>query len=412
LNDSGLMQDVVPGEPGHHILSRLINISSAEFATDYWGKSALLSAADTLPGTYEDLLSAAAVDELVSRRGLRTPFLRVAKAGTTLADKAFTGGGGVGAGIADQVSDDRLTRLFADGSTLVLQALHRTWPPIIEFCQNLAAVLGHPVQANAYVTPPQNQGFSDHYDVHDVFVLQIEGEKLWSIHAPVIEAPLRDQPWTDRRAAVERRAQEPPVIEAVLRPGDCLYLPRGFLHAATALGGISTHLTIGVHVWTRQALAEQLVQQAIRTVSNNALVRTSLPVGVSFSDASIRSDVDLVREALIQAIRDADVDQVEASLREASRDSQRAAPIGPLQQFRAAAELETTSAVLLRPHLAASLDHRGARVVLRSRAEDLDIDEDDVAPVKSLLSTGTAVAGDLGVDLARRLVLAGIAVVG
>ena len=181
-----------------------------------------------LPSPYADLLDADAIDELVSERGLRTPFLRVAKGGSTLGDQAFTAPGGIGAGVADQVSDDKLVRLFADGSTLVLQGLHRVWPPIIAFCQQLAAELGHPVQANAYVTPPQNQGFSNHYDVHDVFVLQIAGEKRWQIHAPVLESPLRDQPWTDRRAAVERRAEEEPLIETVLRPGDCLYLPRGY----------------------------------------------------------------------------------------------------------------------------------------------------------------------------------------
>ena len=87
--------------------------------------------------------------------------------------------------------------------------------------------------------------------MHDVFVLQVSGTKRWRIHAPVWDAPLRDQPWTDRRAAVQRAAAEPPLIEAVLEPGDCLYLPRGFLHAATALGGVSTHLTLGVHTWTR-----------------------------------------------------------------------------------------------------------------------------------------------------------------
>ena len=160
-----------------------------------------------LPSPYTDLLDADAIDELVSERGLRTPFLRVAKGGSTLSESAFTAPGGVGAGVADQVSDDKLVRLFADGSTLVLQGLHRVWPPIIALCQQLATELGHPVQANAYVTPPQNQGFSNHYDVHDVFVLQIAGEKRWQIHAPVLESPLRDQPWNDRRAAVERRAQ-------------------------------------------------------------------------------------------------------------------------------------------------------------------------------------------------------------
>ena len=199
----------MPGDqPGHSVLSRLVAVEPAEFARDYWGRKALLSPADQLPSPYTDLLDADAIDELVSERGLRTPFLRVAKGGSTLSESAFTAPGGVGAGVADQVSDDKLVRLFADGSTLVLQGLHRVWPPIIALCQQLATELGHPVQANAYVTPPQNQGFSNHYDVHDVFVLQIAGEKLWQIHAPVLESPLRDQPWNDRRAAVERRAQE------------------------------------------------------------------------------------------------------------------------------------------------------------------------------------------------------------
>ena len=95
-----------------------------------------------------------------------TPFSGSPRTATP-ADKAFTSTGGVGAGIPGKRG--QAGQAFADGSTLVLQALHRVWPPVLQFCQELAGELGHPVQANAYVTPPQNQGFSAHYDVHDVF---------------------------------------------------------------------------------------------------------------------------------------------------------------------------------------------------------------------------------------------------
>jgi ribosomal protein L16 Arg81 hydroxylase len=325
----------------------------------------------------------------------------------------FTGPGGVGAGIADQVSDDKLVRLFADGSTLVLQALHRVWPPIIQLCQQLSAELGHPVQANAYVTPPQNQGFSDHYDVHDVFVLQIAGEKRWQIHPPVLEAPLRDQPWTDRKSAVQRGARERPLIEAVLRPGDCLYLPRGFLHAATALGGVSIHLTIGVHTWTRYALAEQLVGQALRTLAADPTARRSLPMGLDFSEpTSLRGDAELVGHLLADALERADGDAAFQALQRAVRGTQRAAPVGPLRQLRDAGTISPDTVINLRRHLAASLDHVGERTVIRSRAEDFPVAEEDAAPVKSLLDDGSARAEDLGLELARRLVLAGLAVVG
>lgn len=404
------LQNGVPGPvAGHAVLSRLIAVDPETFAADYWGRRALLSTAGELPQPFGDLLGADAIDELVSARGLRTPFLRVAKDGSTLAEKCFTAAGGVGAGIADQVSDDKLVGLFADGATMVLQALHRVWPPILQLCQQLAAELGHPVQANAYVTPPQNQGFSNHYDVHDVFVLQIEGEKRWQIHAPVLDAPLRDQPWTDRRAAVTARAAEEPLLEAVLRPGDCLYLPRGFLHAATALGGVSTHLTIGVHTWTRYALAEQLVAQALRTVAADPTVRGSLALGVDLDEPeNLRADVDAVRDALVAALGTRDLAQVSSVLQRSSRTSQRAAPVGPLRQLRTADTMQPGTVLVLREHLAASLDQTGSRSVLRSRAGELAVAEDDTPAIKALLETGQAVVADLGTELARRLLLGGV----
>jgi bifunctional lysine-specific demethylase and histidyl-hydroxylase NO66 len=399
--------------PEESVLARLIAVDRDQFASQYWGQQPLLSPAGDLPaGRFSELLDADAIDELISERGLRTPFLRVAKNGATLTDRAFTAPGGVGAGIADQVSDDKLVRLFADGSTLVLQALHRVWPPILEFCQRLAAELGHPIQANAYVTPPQNQGFSAHYDVHDVFVLQIEGEKRWLIHPPVLESPLRDQPWADRKAQVEKRAQEPPLIDAVLRPGDCLYLPRGYLHAATALGGVSTHLTLGIHVWTRYALAEQVMHQALQTLAANPGVRGSLALGKDVADSSdLRQDVELVTAALADAIRHAEVDQISGALLRNARSNQRAAPIGPLKQLRDADGITADTQIVLRRHLIASLDNSEADIVLRSRAGVLTVTESDVAPIKTLLTTGVARADDLGLDLARRLLLAGLAIV-
>ena len=395
------------------VLPRLIAVDRNQFASQYWGQQPLLSPADDLPASgFTELLDAQAIDELVSKRGLRTPFLRVAKNGATLADRTFTAPGGVGAGIADQVSDDKLVRLFADGSTLVLQALHRVWPPILEFCQRLAAELGHPVQANAYVTPPQNQGFSAHYDVHDVFVLQIEGEKRWRIHRPIFESPLRDQPWADRKAHVEKQAQEPPLIEALLRPGDCLYLPRGYLHAATALGGVSTHLTLGVHVWTRYALAEQLMHQALQALANNPAVRGSLTLGIDVADPTeLRQDVELVTAALADAVEHADIDQMSEALLRNARSNQRAEPVGPLKQLRDADVITADTQIVLRRHLIASLDHTGADIVLRSRAGDLTVAESDVAPLKTLLTAGVARAGDLSLDLARRLLLAGVVIV-
>src|ERR671928_56573 len=75
----------------------------------------------------------------------------------------------------------------ADGATIVLQALHHIWPATARFCRMLEARLGHPVQANAYYTPRRSQGFGVHHDTHDVFVLQVSGEKQWRVFEPLLE---------------------------------------------------------------------------------------------------------------------------------------------------------------------------------------------------------------------------------
>lgn len=387
-----------PGAPGGAgvLEARLIDIGRERFARDVWGRAPLLT---RRAGGFSDLFSADAVDELISRRGLRTPFLRVAKDGSTLPDSSFTAPAGVGATISDQLDDTALWRRFADGATLVLQALHRTWEPVADFSAALSGELGHPVQANAYVTPPQNRGFDDHYDVHDVFVLQVEGTKRWVLHEPVHPDPLRDQPWTDRRSAVAEAAQGEAHLDVVLEPGDALYLPRGWLHAAQAQGAVSIHLTLGIHTWTRHGLAEQLVQEALALLAEDPEMRRSLPLGVDGPGG----ELDTVRERLVAALAAADPTP---RFHRTRRGQGRPAPLGPLAQLAAVQGLGPGSPVRLRGALEARLE--GLR--LSTRVGWLDFPESDLPSVACLLDGEVHTAGELGVELAERLLRAGVLV--
>ena len=409
---AGTTSRVPAQQRGRSALQRLVPVDAAQFAADTWGTSPLVTRAADLPGGLLELFAEGAVDELVSRRGLRAPFLRVARDGQTLGDREFTQGGGVGASVADQVSDDKLLRLFAAGSTIVLQGLHRTWSPLIDFCQQLAEELGHPVQANAYVTPRQSTGFSDHYDVHDVFVLQVGGEKHWRLRRPVHPAPLRDEPWTSHRAAVEQASTQEPALEFTLRPGDVLYLPRGWVHSATALGGVSTHLTLGVHVWTRRHLADALVASALTAASRDERVRASLPLSPEgFGHGTLATDIELVREALLRALRDVEPDAVTDHLETRVRAAQRPAPIGPLAQLAAAESLTDDTCVRLRPHVDARVTAgTDGHAVLTSRLPDFAVEPHDVGTVVAIVGGGVLRADMVGVDLARRLLLAGLVV--
>ncbi|MGW0532313.1 cupin domain-containing protein [Streptomyces sp. NPDC003032] len=376
--------------------TRLTGLSPERFAREVWARTALLT---RRASDFSDLFRADAVDELISRRGLRTPFLRVAKDGSTLPESSFTSSGGVGATICDQLDDTALWRAFADGATLVLQALQRTWAPVADFSARLAHELGHPVQANAYVTPPQSRGFDDHYDVHDVFVLQIDGAKRWIVHEPVHPDPLRDQPWTDRRSAVAEAAKGEAYIDTVLEPGDVLYLPRGWLHAAQAQGEVSVHLTLGIHSWTRYALAEQLAQCALAVLRDDPRMRGTLPLGVDGPEC----EIDVVRERLVAAVTEADSAPL---FHRARRAQARPAPLGPLAQLAAVDGLGPDSPVRLREALEARLEGRR----LATRVGRLDLQETDLPSVTLMLDGEVRTAGDLGVGLVERLLRAGVLV--
>jgi hypothetical protein len=404
----------VSSSTGGAALRRCIACSVEAFAESHWGRAPLLSTAAQLGAPFSDLFDASAVDELVSRRGLRTPFLRMAKDGTVLASKTFTRGGGAGATINDQAADDRVLRQIDDGATLVLQALHRTWPPLVDFAAGLSSDLGHPVQINSYITPAANRGFAPHYDVHDVFVLQVEGRKRWRIHAPVVPDPLDNQPWEQHREAVEARAADEPLIDCVLEPGDVLYLPRGTIHAAEALGETSIHLTVGVHPVTRY----QLVRQLLEAAEGEPTLRASLPMGVDLSDPDVLSPhlaatVHALKEHLDRAGADRVAERIGTRLMNLTRPE----PIGPLAQLRAAEALDADAELRLR----SSLRHR-----LSEDADQLTLaflDRTVTLPVATAAGLKTVLAGepfrprDLpGLDaeeqltLARRLLREGVIV--
>jgi hypothetical protein len=208
------------------------------FLRTTWGRRAAISSRVDRLG-YSDLLTFDDVDRILSTTSLRTPSFRLVRSDRSIAESEYTRSGRTGSKPVDGMADPaRVFELFRKGATMVLQGLHRYWPPVTELCRGLELELGHPCQVNAYVTPPGAQGLALHEDPHDVFVLQAFGRKRWEVHA----AP---------------REPERLPVEATLEPGDRIYMPEGTPHAASTQETLSGHLTIGVHVasW-RDVLAE------------------------------------------------------------------------------------------------------------------------------------------------------------
>lgn len=397
-----------PSTTASAALARCVAVEPAKFAAAHWGQTPLLSRADELPDPsgFTDLFSPADADELLSRRGLRTPFLRIARDGELVPPGRWTGGGGAGAEVGDQVLDERVLEQYAAGATLVLQGLHRIWPPLIDFARDLGLALGQPLQVNAYLTPAGNQGFATHYDTHDVFVLQVDGCKHWRIHPPVLPDPLEKQPWGGRADEVAATAQGPAALDVVLAPGDALYLPRGWLHSAQAQESSSLHLTVGVRALTRYALVEELLALA----GEDRRLRAGLPLGTDVADPdAIEPELTETVEALRDWLLRVDPAAVAAGMRRRAWPAARPAPIRPLAQAAAIETLDADSRLTLRPGLRWQLAAEGAdRVALRLFDRTVTLPAQCEAAVRALLTGTVGRVGDLPglAEDADRLVLA------
>ena len=204
---------------------------------------------DTDPEPLVDLLSFDDVDHLLTSTAIRTPAVRLAQDGSVLPASAYTRRGASLAGqpLTGLVDARAVLDLFAGGATVVLQGLHRYWSPLRELTAELELELGHPCQANAYLTPPGSQGFAVHSDSHDVFVFQTHGTKLWEVHGD-------DGP-----------------EDVLLRPGRSMYLPTGTPHAARAQEGASLHVTLGINQLTWRGLVRRTVEPLLRSVDADHL---------------------------------------------------------------------------------------------------------------------------------------------
>ena len=376
--------------PGDAALERVLAPVGAEtFLAEHWERKPL-SVRRSEVGRFDDLLSAADAEALVCSSGIRYPAFRLVKAGAKLETRdytvdlpwrpaAFTGAADV----------QRVLAEFEAGATIVLQALHLHWRPLAEFARALEARLGHPVQANAYYTPRRSQGLPVHHDTHDVFVLQVAGEKRWLVYRPAFELPLKDQ-----RYSPDMGDPGEPVDDLVLTPGDTLYLPRGWLHEALTSESDSLHLTIGVNVYTWL----DAFKAALAACEDDVEFRRSVRDG--------RPDVDLV-DRLRERLAPGDVS---SRMRTRFVSSRRPVLDGQLAQIRALDNLTVETPLARRATVIADVSADRESVSIAFQGKKLSLPAHARPALEfAAAATGAFTARDLPgpLDDEGRLVLVG-----
>ena len=370
------------------------------FLDDHWTRAPLhRPGADA--SAFADLFSLDDVDRFVASSSPRLPTFRLVRDGKPLDPSRYTRTARVGGQSVSGMGDPgRIFEEFLGGATIVFQGLHRSCPSLTGFCRALETELSHAVQANAYVTPAGSRGLGVHYDTHDVFVLQLAGTTAWSIYEPVLHDPLPSQPW---KVTADDAGE--PILSVDLQAGDCLYVPRGFLHSARAQEALSAHLTIGIVTTTWYDGMRELVAGA----AEEPEFRKALPAGYAAEPAGLAPEVDEALARLRKWLESVDAGEVATAT--ARRFVTGRAPIlaGQLHQLAMLDGLDDGSLLRRREGSACLVEAAaGDRLTVVLAGRELRMPAALEPVMRRIATSGPFRLGDLGdaLDGPSRLVLA------
>ncbi len=167
----------------------------------------------------------------------------------------------------------KIKALLGLGASLVANHIHKVCPEIAAVTQMLEREFAARAGANVYCSFSQVQAFSTHFDLHDVFVLQTEGEKLWHVYSARADHPVSPVPPGDEAERWLIASRGEVLFEVTMKPGDVLYLPRGQYHDAITGAGASLHATCFVEPATGLSLLKLLST----AVSGDSTFRAYVP---------------------------------------------------------------------------------------------------------------------------------------
>jgi ribosomal protein L16 Arg81 hydroxylase len=215
-------------------------ISKKEFFNDFYEKKHLfISNRDK--EYYNKILTTKDIDEALTMNRIPPNKVRMSKLGALSHDNWTS--------LEQQkkihLDLKKIAQALDDGKSLVLNNLDEYVFKLHQFIEAFSHELFLYAWTNIYITPPSFQAFNPHFDTHDVFILQIEGEKRWKLYDIPIELPDKKDSYLNKQ--LKDYHKEIPAKELLLKEGDFLYIPRGMVHEASATdNNMSIHITLGV----------------------------------------------------------------------------------------------------------------------------------------------------------------------
>ncbi|MET3127732.1 ribosomal protein L16 Arg81 hydroxylase [Arcicella rosea] len=244
-------------------------INIEDFAANYWEKQVLHIQRNN-PDFFFSLFSIEDLDKVLEYNRPHGSSLKVVKSNQPMNSTVYENQDG-------SLNLNQLYTAYADGYSILINGIQRFWEPIKMLMESLRNDISHNASANLYLTPENEKAFSPHYDSHDVFALQISGEKHWILYDEThLKTPLLNsyQPTFQREQLTGAR-------EITMRAGDILYMPRGVPHEAYTIDKSSMHITVGIQSvqWI-----DFITKSLLNLSQKHIELRKALPIGFLNSD--------------------------------------------------------------------------------------------------------------------------------
>ena len=126
------------------------------------------------------------------------------------------------AGMSAPVNPAKVKALMGLGASLVANHVHRVCPEVGAVANMLEREFAARVAANVYCSFKGVQAFQTHFDLHDVFAVQAEGEKVWRVYESRADAPVLPLPPGDEIEKWLNESRGRLLFEVTMQPGDIL----------------------------------------------------------------------------------------------------------------------------------------------------------------------------------------------
>jgi lysine-specific demethylase/histidyl-hydroxylase NO66 len=342
-------------EQNFDLLRKLIEpLGVSEFLRDYYEKKPILSPNNKCRN-FDDLISLEKLDHLLATSELPPASIDMARSKPPISKANFTFKSG-------NIDRGAVVRHYQSGATIIFPQINLAIDELANFCRNLEFELSCKVQTNVYLTPRNSQGFKTHYDDHDVFILQIHGKKNWNLYQQAVEKPFRGEPFDSSEHEAGKLN-----LNFTMEPGDCLYIPRGYMHDATNVGSEpSLHITVGLLV---KKWADLMLEVLSEVALNNSEFRESLPVGFAKKDFDMSNARTDFRKLVETFANEADFDNVFNMFKQEYYRTRKPNLKGALMQ--SSVGIETGTSYRLRENFQFAIKSEGEQTVVSCAGGDL-----------------------------------------